>query len=198
MGRGASQDGPSFGSACHSGQLETNASGGAAAAGGGCCDNEHDWRQFGKQGLVLGALQSQTFNEDHAQVQVGYFLASCVAGNHRLHHGDDGGNFAAISLGHWQIALTTGVIAGLIGVGFSFGSLFMRYGRSISFALVTFIATLVADFFAHPSDYGSLGWGHGEAMMTAIGAAAISPLISFSPIAAAVERIEKPDHRALN
>ena len=39
-----------------------------------------------------------------------------------------GGNFAAISLGHWQIARTTGVIAGLIGVGFSFGSLFMRYG----------------------------------------------------------------------
>jgi hypothetical protein len=33
--------------------------------------------------------------------------------------------------------------------------------------------------------------------MTAIGAAAISLLISFSPIAAAVERIEKPDHRAL-
>jgi uncharacterized membrane protein YjjP (DUF1212 family) len=108
-----------------------------------------------------------------------------------------GGNFAAISLGHWQIALTTGVIAGLIGVGFSFSSLFVRYGRSISFAMVAFISTLVADFFVHPSHYGSLVWRHGEAVMTAIGAAAISLLISFSPVAAAVERIEKPDHRAL-
>jgi hypothetical protein len=108
-----------------------------------------------------------------------------------------GGNFAAINLGHWQAALTTGVVAGLIGFGFSFSSLFRRYGRSISFAIVTFISTLVADFFVHPSHDGSLGWGHGEALMTAIGAAAISLLISFSPIAAAVERIEKPDHRAL-
>ena len=63
--------------------------------------------------------------------------------------------------------------------------------------MVTFISILVAYFFVHPSRYGSLGWGHGEAIMTAIGAAAISLLISFSPVAAAVERIEKPDHRAI-
>ena len=100
------------------------------------------------------------------------------------------GDFSAINLGHWQIALTTGLIAGFVGVGFSFSSLFIRYGRTIAFAIITFISTVVADFFSHPSHYGSFAWGHGEAIITALGAVVISLMISFSPVATHIDRLD--------
>jgi hypothetical protein len=102
------------------------------------------------------------------------------------------GNVAAVTLAHWQIALTTGLIAGFIGVAISFTRLFRGYKHTNSNAIITFISTLVADFISHPSKPGTPLWGHGEAFATAIGAALISLMVSFSPVGAAVERFKQP------
>jgi hypothetical protein len=102
------------------------------------------------------------------------------------------GNLASVTLSHWQIALTTGLIAGLIGVAISFTRLFRGYKHTNSNAIITFISTLVADFISHPSKPGSPLWGHGEALVTAVGAALISLMVSFSPVGAAVERFKQP------
>jgi hypothetical protein len=59
-------------------------------------------------------------------------------------------------------------------------------------AIITFISTLVADFITHSGKPGSPLWGHGEALITAIVAAAFSFIVSYSPAGAAVERFSKP------
>jgi hypothetical protein len=52
----------------------------------------------------------------------------------------------------------------------------------------------VADIFTRPSHFGGFS---GEALATGLGAAAINLLMSFSPLAAAVERLAKPTfHRS--
>lgn len=52
---------------------------------------------------------------------------------------------------------------------------------------------LLADRLSHPTHHGS-PWT--EALLTAAGATVVSLLISFGPLAAAVERLEKPDFRS--
>ena len=103
------------------------------------------------------------------------------------------GNVAAVTLAHWQIALTTGLIAGVIGVAISFTRLFRGYKHTNSNAIITFISTLVADVISHPSRTGAPLWGLGEASLTAFGAALISLVVSFSPVGATVERLKQPD-----
>ena len=104
------------------------------------------------------------------------------------------GDFSSATMKHWQIALVTGLLAGGIGVLISFTPLFRRYNPAISFAIITFLSTSMADIINHPSHFGGFS---GEAIATGLGAAAISLLISFSPLAAAVERLEKPTfHRS--
>jgi hypothetical protein len=100
------------------------------------------------------------------------------------------GDFSSVSLQHWAVASMTGMIAGTLAVAASFTPLFRRYNQVVSFAVMSFIGTFVADRLTHPSHFGG-PWG--EAIATALGAAAISLLISFSPVAAAVENLEKPD-----
>ena len=46
------------------------------------------------------------------------------------------GNVAAVTLEHWQIALTTGLMAGLIGVAISFTRLFRGYKHTNSNAII--------------------------------------------------------------
>ncbi|WP_461555614.1 hypothetical protein [Synechococcus sp.] len=103
------------------------------------------------------------------------------------------GNVASVTLAHWQIALTTGLIAGVIGVAISFTRLFRGYKHTNSNAIITFISTLVADTISHPSKPGAPLWGHGEAFLTAFGAALISLVVSFTPIGATVERLKQPE-----
>jgi hypothetical protein len=57
-------------------------------------------------------------------------------------------------------------------------------------AIIRFISTLAADFIAHPAKPGSPLQGHGETMITAIGAAIISLMVSYSPLGATVERFK--------
>jgi hypothetical protein len=59
-------------------------------------------------------------------------------------------------------------------------------------AIIRFISTLVANFIAHPAKPGSPLQGHGEALITAIGAATISLIVSYSPFEATVERLKSP------
>jgi hypothetical protein len=103
------------------------------------------------------------------------------------------GNVASVTLAHWQIALTTGLIAGVIGVAISFTRLFRGYKHTNSNAIITFVSTLVADIISHPSKPGAPFWGHGEAFLTAFGAALISLVVSFTPIGATVERLKQPE-----
>jgi len=105
-------------------------------------------------------------------------------------NGNNKGRFLCDQLKSLADCVTTGLIAGFVGVGFSFSSLFIRYGRTIAFAIITFISTVVADFFSHPSHYGSFAWGHGEAIITALGAVVISLMISFSPVATHIDRLD--------
>jgi uncharacterized membrane-anchored protein len=100
------------------------------------------------------------------------------------------GDFSTVTLKHWTVALMTGVIAGVFAVLVSFTPLFRRYNPIVSFAMISFLGTLIADRLAHPSGFGG-PWT--EALATALGAAAISVVISLAPVAAAVERMEHPD-----
>jgi hypothetical protein len=70
------------------------------------------------------------------------------------------GNLPSVTLAHWQIALTTGLIAGVIGVAISFTRLFRGCKHTNSNAIISFISTLVADFISHPSKPGTPLWGH--------------------------------------
>jgi hypothetical protein len=81
------------------------------------------------------------------------------------------GNVAAVTLAHWQIALTTGLIAGVIGVTISFTRLFRSYKHT----------------------NGAPLWGHGEALPTVFSTDLISLVVSFSPVGATVERLKQPD-----
>jgi hypothetical protein len=103
------------------------------------------------------------------------------------------GNIADVTLAHWQIAFTTGLIAGVIGVAISFTRWFRGYKHTNSTAIISFISTLVADIISHPSKPGTPLWGHGEAFLTAFGAALISLAVSFSPVGATVERLKQPE-----
>ena len=100
------------------------------------------------------------------------------------------GDFSTVTLKHWTVALMTGALAGVFAVLVSFTPLFRRYNPIVSFALISFLGTLIADRLAHPSGFGG-PWS--EALATALGAAAISVVISLAPVAAAVERMENPD-----
>ena len=100
------------------------------------------------------------------------------------------GDFSSATLGHWKVALMTGTIAGSLGVLVSFTPLFRRYTPAVSFAMISFLGTLIADYLEHPSHFGG-AWG--EPLATAAAAAIISVLVSVAPIAAAVERMENPD-----
>jgi hypothetical protein len=59
-------------------------------------------------------------------------------------------------------------------------------------AITTFISTLAADFIAHPAKPDSPLWRHGEALITAVGAATVRLMASHLPFRATVERLKKP------
>lgn len=86
------------------------------------------------------------------------------------------GNFAEATLGHWQVALTTGSGAGLLAVIFSIKPLDKWIDNKWYTALSAFVATFCADIWVHPTHFGS---PFSEALYTAAGAALISLLVSF-------------------
>ena len=81
------------------------------------------------------------------------------------------GNLLALGLGHLLIASQTGIAAGAIAY---VAMLFANTGRQWMISTVLGIATGVVDFFVHP---GMFGMAATEAIVTGIGAAALSFLV---------------------
>ena len=101
------------------------------------------------------------------------------------------GDVTAISLEHWQIALLTGGLSGILGVVFSVGPLLHLYGHPLFFALITFLGTVLSDWVIHPSHFGG-EWS--EALVTGAVAAFASLILSYTPIGTLLERLEADDH----
>ena len=89
------------------------------------------------------------------------------------------GDLSAITLTHWQIALTTGTAVGVLGVLLSFGKAKKIQSTRLGFALVALVGTFVADLSIHPTHFGAF-WT--EALVTAIGASALAFVSSYLPI----------------
>ncbi|HYE35297.1 hypothetical protein [Methylocaldum sp.] len=102
------------------------------------------------------------------------------------------GDLASVTLQHWQIALTTGLAAGVFGVLVSLGPLIKFYDNKWTTAAIAFFGTVIADRWSHPSHFGG-PWS--EALVTAFGAAALCLLLSYTPIGKAIEKLEKPEPR---
>jgi hypothetical protein len=81
------------------------------------------------------------------------------------------GNLFAVSLTHWTIATQTGVVAGGIAAT---ALLLMRTTVRWRIAIVLALVTGVVDYFMHP---GMLGPGITEAVVTGLGAGALSLLV---------------------
>lgn len=86
------------------------------------------------------------------------------------------GQMLDLSLHHWQVALTTGAGAGILGVIFSIGFLKQYKDTKYFAALSVFVATFCADIWVHPTHFGG---PFTEALYTAACAALISILVSI-------------------
>ena len=102
------------------------------------------------------------------------------------------GNFSSITANHWKVALVTGAVAGMFGVALSFTHLSRHDRPWLSFALITFLSTPGGP--PQPSDPRRIGLDLGSYHRG--GATVLSLSISFGPLAAAVERLEKHDFRS--
>lgn len=96
------------------------------------------------------------------------------------------GDLSTITLHHWQVALSTGLAVGLIAFPLSFGKLKNIESSRWGVALVAFVGTVIADWFVHSSNSGS--WS--EAVITGVGAALLSLLISFTRLSRLIGRLE--------
>lgn len=102
------------------------------------------------------------------------------------------GDLSALTLQHWKVALTTGVSAGVLGILVSLGPLFRFYSDRWSVAAIAFFATVLADRWTHPTHFGG-PWT--EALVTGLAAAALSLMISYSPVGRIAEKMEKPEFK---
>jgi thiamine transporter ThiT len=90
------------------------------------------------------------------------------------------GDLSAITIGHWQVALITGVSTAALAIIFSFFSRLELHVSRWGVAAIAFIGTFIVDTLNHGSHYGMF-WGD-EALLTATAAAALSVVISFTPL----------------
>jgi len=67
------------------------------------------------------------------------------------------------SLGHWALALQTGVAAGILAVLLSFTPARRLYAHRYGNALVVAVLTALGDAYAHPNHYG---FAHAESLLT--------------------------------
>lgn len=86
------------------------------------------------------------------------------------------GSLPDLTLGHWQVALTTGAGAGILAVVFSIKPLDKWLGNKWYTALAAFVATFCADIWNHPTHFGG---PLTEALYTGLCAAIISLLVSI-------------------
>jgi len=90
------------------------------------------------------------------------------------------GNVLALGLGHWQTALQTAGIVGLLLVGMSFSARTKSISdNKYSMAGMVALATTLVDFNVHPSNYSGETT---EALMTGVAAGLLWLLVSFTPL----------------
>jgi hypothetical protein len=75
------------------------------------------------------------------------------------------------NLGHWTLALQTGLVAALLAVLLSFTPARALYRNRWGNALVVGVLTGLADAYAHPSHYG---FAHFESLLTGVVAALLA------------------------
>jgi peptidoglycan/LPS O-acetylase OafA/YrhL len=97
------------------------------------------------------------------------------------------GDISTFNLEHWQEALSTGASVGLLAVIFTFGSLKKVQSSRWGIAGIAFVATVIADFFMDHSNYGGL---IGEPLVTGLGAALLSLLLSSTALGNFLEKLE--------
>ncbi len=84
------------------------------------------------------------------------------------------GNILAVGLTHILIASQTGIIAGTIAF---IAILFAKTGKQWIISVVLGLATGITDYFVHP---GMVGTAATEAVVTGLGAAALSYLVGMA------------------
>ena len=67
------------------------------------------------------------------------------------------------SLGHWTLALQTGLLTGILAVLLSFTPALKLYRNRFGNAFIVGCLTALADAYSHPNHYGR---AHGEALVT--------------------------------
>lgn len=99
------------------------------------------------------------------------------------------GDISTFNWEHWQEALSTGASVGLLAVILAFGRLKKIQTNRWGVAGIAFAATVIADFFMNHSHYGGL---IGEPLVTGLGAALLSLLISGTAMGKFLEKLETP------
>jgi len=77
---------------------------------------------------------------------------------------------------HWQIALRTGLVTGVLALLLSFTPVARLYGNRYGNALVVGSITAFGDAYSHPNHYGAL---HAEALLTGAVSAALALVASY-------------------
>ncbi len=95
------------------------------------------------------------------------------------------GNLGTLTLHHWEIAITTGLGAGLFGLIFSYGHWVKFQTSRYGIAFVAFIGTVIADYISHN------GQSLMEALVTGAGAALLSLIVSFTPLDNVLAKLEE-------
>jgi len=89
------------------------------------------------------------------------------------------GDLSAVTLYHWQVAIQTGLLVGLLAVLFSFTKIKDWQSTRVGITLVALIGTFIADLMVHPTHFGAV-WT--EALVTGLGAAALALITSYLPL----------------
>jgi hypothetical protein len=98
------------------------------------------------------------------------------------------GELYTLTYEHWKVALTTGFGAGILAIILGIGSLKKIQSTLLGVALVSFISTFFSDLFAHKTNLHDRLI---EAVITALGAAILSILMSLTPIGKFIENLAK-------
>jgi len=96
------------------------------------------------------------------------------------------GNLLAITLGHWLVASQTCIVAGTVASGLL---LIWRSSKPWMIASILGVVTAVVDYFVHPGQFGPLLM---EAIVTGIGAGALSYLVGMVLLRARARRLGSP------
>jgi hypothetical protein len=84
------------------------------------------------------------------------------------------GNFLSLTLAHWLIASQTGIIAGAIATSTIVAA---KLRKQWLISLTLGLTTAGIDYFVHPANFGMNVYT--EAMITGVGAALLSYVVSF-------------------